>query len=84
MVYVYLKKRFEKEESNKITYGNCKQFYWETFKKDSRSSLRNYNEKYENYEQNFIKMLKTHVLKKVTIFRGNNKLIITKILERLL
>ena len=63
MVYVYLKKRFQKEESNKITYGNYKQFHWETFK----------NEEYESYEQNFIKMLNTHVLKKVTIFRGNNK-----------
>ena len=37
------------------------------------SSLRNCNEEYENYEQNFIKVLNTHASKKVKILRGNHK-----------
>ena len=36
-------------------------------------SLRNCNGEYENYEQNFIKVLNTHAPKKVKILRGNNK-----------
>ena len=35
------------------------------------SSLRNCNEEYEYYEQNFIKVLNTHPPKKVKILRGN-------------
>ena len=37
------------------------------------SSLRNCNGEYENYEQNFIKVLNTHTPKKVKILRGNHK-----------
>ena len=37
------------------------------------SSLRNCNEEYEYYEQNFIKVLNTHPPKKVKILRGNHK-----------
>ena len=78
-----LKTTFEKEESKKVTYRNYKQFQWENFEKDLTSSLRNCNGKYENYEQNFIKVLNTHSPKKVKILRGNHKPHYNKILERL-
>ena len=68
-----LKTTFEKEESKKVAYRNYKQFQWENFEKDLTSSLRNCNEEYENYEQNFIKVLNTHASKKVKILRGNHK-----------
>ena len=68
-----LKTTFEKEESKKVTYRNYKQFQWETFEKDLTSSLRNFNGEYENYEQNFIKVLNRHAPKKVKILRENHK-----------
>ena len=68
-----LKTIFEREESKKVTYHNYKQFQWENFEKDLTSSLRNCNGEYENYEQNFIKVLNTHAPKKVKILRGNHK-----------
>ena len=61
LIYSMLKTTFEKEESIKVTYRNYKQFQWENFEKDLTSSLRNCNGEYENYEQNFIKVLNTHV-----------------------
>ena len=73
LIYVMLKTTFEKEESKKVTYHSYKQFQWENFEKDLTSSLRNCNEDYENYEQNFIKVLNTHPLKKVKILMGNHK-----------
>ena len=76
-----LKTTFEKEESIKVTYRNYKQFQWENFEKDLTSSLRNCNGEYENYEQNFIKVLNTH--SKVKILRGNHKPHYNKNLERL-
>ena len=60
-----LKTTFEKEESIKVTYHDYKQFQWENFEKDLVSSLKNCNGEYENYEQNFIKVLNTHAPKKV-------------------
>ena len=60
-----LKTVFEKEEFKKVTYSNYKQCQWENFEKDLTSSLRNCNGEYENYEQNFIKVLNTHAPKKV-------------------
>ena len=74
LIYSILKTTFEKEESKKVTYCNYKQFQWETFEKDLRSTLRNCNGEYENYEQNFVKVLNTHAPKKIKIFRGNHKL----------
>ena len=65
LIYSMLKTTFEKEESIKVTYRDYKQFQWENFEKDLTSSLRNCNGEYENYEQNFIKVLNTHVPKKV-------------------
>ena len=73
LIYSMLKTTFEKEESKKVTYRNYKQFQWETFEKDLTSSLRNCKEEYENYEQNFIKVLNTHASKKVKVLRGNHK-----------
>ena len=73
LIYSILKITFEKEESKKVTYCNYKQFQWETFEKYLTSSLRNCNGEYENYEQNFIKVLNTHAPKKVKILRGNHK-----------
>ena len=73
LIYSILKATFEKEESKKFTYRNYKQFQWENFEKDLISSLRNCNKMYENYEQNFIKVLNTHAPKKVKILRGNHK-----------
>ena len=73
LIYSNLKTTFEYEESKKVTYRNYKQFQWETFEKDLSSSLRNCNGEYENYEQNFIKVLNTHAPKKVKILRGNHK-----------
>ena len=73
LIYSMLKTTFEKEESIKVTYRNYKQFQCENFEKDSISSLRNCNGEYENYEQNFIKVLNTRAPKKVKIFRGNHK-----------
>ena len=73
LIYSILKTTFEKEESKNVTYRNYKQFQWETFEKDLKSSLRNCNGEYENYEQNFIEVLNTHAPKKVKIFRGNHK-----------
>ena len=73
LIYSMLKTIFEKEESKKVTYRNYKQFQWETFEKDLTCSLRNCNGEYENYEQNFIKVLNTHTSKKVKIFRGSHK-----------
>ena len=35
--------------------------------------MKNFNGEYENYEQNFIKVLNTHAPKKVDILRGNHK-----------
>ena len=61
LIYSMLKTTFEKEETKKVTYRNCKQFQVENFEKDLISSLRNCNGEYENYEQNFIKVLNTHV-----------------------
>ena len=54
-------------------YNGYKQFQWENFEKNLTSSLRNCNGEYENYEQNFIKVLNTHAPKKVKILRGNHK-----------
>ena len=68
-----MKTTFEKEEFKKVTCCNYKQFQWETFEKDLTGSLRNCNGEYENYEQNFIKVLNTHASKKVKILRGNHK-----------
>ena len=62
-----------RKNPKKVTYRNYKQFQWENFEKDLTSSLRNRNGKYENYEQNFIKVLNTHSPKKVKILRGNHK-----------
>ena len=73
LIYSILKTTFAKEESKKVTYRNYKQFQWETFEKDLTSSLRNCNGEYENYEQNFMKVLNTHAPKKVKIVRGNHK-----------
>ena len=61
LIYSMLKTTFEKEETKKVTYRNYKQFQVENFEKDLISSLRNCNGEYENYEQNFIKVLNTHV-----------------------
>ena len=61
LIYSMLKATFEKEETKKVTYRNYKQFQVENFEKDLISSLRNCNGEYENYEQNFIKVLNTHV-----------------------
>ena len=77
-----LKTTFEKEESIKVTYRDYKQFQWENFEKDLTSSLRNCNGEYENYEQNFIKVLNTHAPKKVKILRGNHKLHYNKNLRK--
>ena len=60
LIYSMLKTTFEKEETKKVTYRNYKQFQVENFEKDLISSLRNCNGEYENYEQNFIKVLNTH------------------------
>ena len=68
-----LKRRFDKEESKKVIYRNNKQFQWETFEKDLKSSLRNCNGECENCEKIFIKVLNTHAPKKVKILRGNDK-----------
>ena len=46
------------------------------------SSLKNCNGEYENYEQNFIKVLNTHAPKKVKILRGNHKLHYNKNLRK--
>ena len=73
LIYSILKTTFEKEESKKVTYLNYKQFQWETFEKDLTRSLRKCNGEYENYEQNFIKVLNTHLPKKIKILRGNHK-----------
>ena len=61
LIYSMLKTTFEKEETKKVTYRNYKQFQVENFEKDLISSLRNCNGEYENDEQNFIKVLNTHV-----------------------
>ena len=61
LIYSMLKTTFEKEETKKVTYRSYKQFQVENFEKDLISSLRNCNGEYENYEQNFIKVLNTHV-----------------------
>ena len=45
---------------------------WETFEKDLTSSLRNCYGEYENYEQNFIKVLNTHAPKKVKNIKGKS------------
>ena len=73
LIYSMLKTTFEKEESKKVTYRNYKQLQWENFDRDLTNSLRSCNGEYENYEQNFIKVLNTHAPKKVKILRGNNK-----------
>ena len=73
IIYSMLKTAFEKEESIKVIYRDCKQFQWENFEKDLTRSLRNCNGQYENYEQNFIKVPNTHASKKVKILRGNHK-----------
>ena len=73
LIYSMLKTTFEKEESKKVTYRNYKQFQWENFEKDLTSSLRNCNGEYENYEQNFVKVLNKHAPRKVKILRGNHK-----------
>ena len=62
-----------RKNKKKVTYRDYKQFQWENFEKDLTSSLRNCNGEYENYEQNFIKVLNTHAPKKVKILRGNHK-----------
>ena len=59
-----LKTTFEKEESEKVTYRNYKQFLWEVFEKDLISSPRNCNGEYKNYEQNFIKAINMHAPQK--------------------
>ena len=46
------------------------------------SSLRNCNGEYENYEQNFIKVLNTHAPNKVKILRGNHKFHYNKSLRK--
>ena len=61
LIYSMLKTTFEKEETKKVTYRNYKQFQVENLEKDLISSLRTCNGEYENYEQNFIKVLNTHV-----------------------
>ena len=73
LIHSMLKTTFEKEESKKVTYCSYKQFQWENFGKDLTSSLWNCNGEYENYEQNFIKVLHTHASKKIKILRGNHK-----------
>ena len=73
LIYSMLKTKFEKEESKNVTYRNYKQFQWETFEIDLTSSPRNCDGEYENYEQNFIKVLNTHASKKVKILRGDHK-----------
>ena len=73
LIYSMLKTIFEKQESKKVTYRYYKQFQWETIEKDLTNALRNCNGEYENYEQNFIKVLNTHTPKKVKIFRENHK-----------
>ena len=73
LIYSMLKITFEKEESKKVAYRNYKQFQWKNFEKDLISSLRNCRGEYENYEQNVIKVLNTHALKKGKMLRGNHK-----------
>ena len=73
LIYSILKTTFEQEEFKKVTYRNYKQFQWETFEKGLTNSLRNCNGEYENYEQNFIKVLNTYAPKKVKILSGNHK-----------
>ena len=68
-----LKTTSEEEESQKVTYRNYKQFQWETFEKDLTSSLRNCNEEYRSYEQNFLRVLITRALQKVKILKRNHK-----------
>ena len=73
LIYLMLKTTFEKEESKKVTYRNYKEFQWENFEKDLTSSLRNCNGEYENYEQNFIRVLNRNAPKKVKMLRRNHK-----------
>ena len=73
LIYSMLKVTFEKGESKKYTYCDYKQLQWKDFEKDLTSSPRNCNGGYENYEQNFIKMLNMHAPKKVKILRGNHQ-----------
>ena len=68
-----LKTTFEKEESKKVTYCNYKQLQRENYEKDLKISLRSCNGEYENNEQSFIKVLNTHVPRKVKILRGSYK-----------
>ena len=44
-----------------------------TIAEDLTSTLRNCNGDYENYEQNFIKVLNTHAPKEVKILRKNHE-----------
>ena len=72
LIYSMLKTTFEKEESKKVTNRNYKQFQWKTFEEDLTCSLRNCNGEYENYEQNFIKVLNTHARKKSKNIKGKS------------
>ena len=67
------KTTFDKKESRNLTYPNHRHFQWETFEKDLTNSLRICNGEYNNYEENFIKMLKTHASKIVKMLRGSYK-----------
>ena len=63
----------EKGKFKKVTYRSYKHFQWETFEKVLINSLRNCNEEYKNYEQNFVEVLNTHAPQKLKILRGNHK-----------
>ena len=73
LIYSIFKRTLEKEEPKQVIYRNYKQFQWQHFQNDLKSSLNNCNRNFDEYEKTFTSALNSHTPKKVKVLKGYHK-----------
>ena len=81
MIYSMLKLTYKKEESRQLVYRDYKNFSPSFFESNLNEALEHTNNQYENFEQNFVKVLDIHASKKIKVVCGKNKPHVNKALR---
>ena len=76
-----MKTTFASEEPEKFVYRDYKTFSHESFKNDLLSKTVDENVGYSKFDKEFIDTLNKHAPKKTTLFRGNQKPHVNKVLR---
>ena len=80
LIISIMKTIFASEEPEKFVYRDYKIFSHESFKNDLLSKTADENVDYSKFEKEFIDAFNTHTPKKAKLFRGNQKLHVSKVL----